>query len=135
MKNLLYIFTMILFISCASQYEAAREDKKHTPIVTQTKEVESDSVEYELIIFDPGFESWFVTRDMRSSARSNSYYKYWNQWYVLEWNQLFRSGHPLMENQIDYHTDEDYGFEVNYKLYHYFLYVENKYGITLIKRR
>jgi len=100
----------------------------------QNQLAENDSTEYELIILDPGFDSWFVTRNFKATARSETYYKHWNQFYVSEWNRLFYQGHPYFENSIDYDYTEDYGFDLNYKLYHYFLYTEEVTGIKLVNR-
>ncbi len=37
----------------------------------------------------------------------------------------------LYELRIDYDTRTDYGYEVNYKLYNYFIYFQRKYNQRL----
>jgi hypothetical protein len=38
------------------------------------------------------------------------------------------------ESHIDYDALTDYGLDLNYKLYNYFRFVEDEYGINLIGR-
>lgn len=67
-------------------------------------EEEKDSVEYELIVLDPKFESWLATQPP-ATFYSQQYYETWNQQYVTEWNH--RHNNPLRygsfyETYIDY---------------------------------
>ncbi|MDQ1769255.1 hypothetical protein GQR60_00295 [Labilibaculum sp. A4] len=132
MKKIIYLFFILSIVYGCSTYSAFK-----TPVPVQDNENEiavTDSVEYELLILDPGFESWFTTRNMMATAHTNNYYKNWNQIYVLEWNQQYMLGNPNMDNYIEYDPLEDYGFEINYKLYNYFQFVEEKTGISLVRR-
>ena len=110
------------------------------PTATEGQSVEmnndNDSTEYSLIVLDPGYESYLA---MQPSAHfySQQYYESWNQRYVMEWNTRHRN--PLQyggfyETEINYNAREDYGLDLNYRLYYYFLFIRNKYGITLIDR-
>ncbi len=86
--------------------------------------------EYELIIFDPGFETWFISRSKPMNFYSKSYYESKNRLYVNAWNDLFfkyGSNSPF-EYQINYDFTVDYGIELNYKLFWYFKYIEDLYG-------
>ena len=135
MKNLLIsIFTILIFGACSS-YSSFNESTtaKNKNVVDKTS-IAKDTCEYELVILDIGFETWFATHNMLAAAHSNQYYKNWNQRYVSEWNRLHLQGHPYFENLIDFRPTEDYGFDINYKLYHYFLFVEDKTGIKLVQR-
>ncbi|MFA9370817.1 MAG: DUF6146 family protein [Labilibaculum antarcticum] len=132
MKKIVYILFMLSIIYGCSTYSAFK-----TPVPVQDKENETavtDSVEYELLILDTGFESWFASRNRFATAHSNAYYKNWNQIYVLEWNQLYMQGNPNIDNYIDYDQFEEYGLEINYKLYNYFQFVEEKTGISIVRR-
>lgn len=127
MKQIAFlIIAVIVIYGCSTQSVLTNTNDQLTAI--------EDSTEYELLILDIGFESWFATRNLISNAHSNTYYKNWNQIYVNEWNQLHMQGHPYFENYIDYTPFEDYGFDINYKLYNYFQFVEDKTGITLVRR-
>ncbi len=117
--------------SCSTQYVF----NKPIPIDdTNSKVAELDSTEYELLILDIGFDSWFATRSSIAMAHSNTYYKNWNHIYVTEWNQKHLQGHPCFENYIEYNLFENYGLDINYKLYNYFLFVEEKTGVSLVRR-
>ncbi len=99
--------------------------------------VVDDSLEYELLVLDPGFTSFLATQPP-AEHYSQSYYESWNHRYVLEWNSRHRN--PLRygdfyQTEIQYDPHTDYGLELNYQLYHYFQFVEKNYGIELIMRR
>ncbi len=132
MKNLILILFISLIVGACSSYSAFNKTESTNEDMTKTDI--ADSTEYELLILDIGFESWFATRNTSSTAHSNTYYRNWNQQYVSEWNRLHTQGHPYFESYIDYHPFIKYGFDINYKLYHYFLFVEDKTGITLVRR-
>ena len=77
---------------------------------------------------------------MASIAKPEGYYSQnflenRNQIMVLEWNQRVlqpaRYNPNLYEMQIDYSRQIDYGYEVNYKLYNYFIYFQRKYNQRL----
>jgi hypothetical protein len=95
-----------------------------------------DSTEYELIVLDPKFDSWLATQPP-ANYYSQQYYENWNQRYVTEWN--YRHDNPIrygnfFETRIDYDPNTDYGLELNYKLYYYFRFIEDEYGIVLVQR-
>lgn len=98
-------------------------------------DAEKDSTEYQLLIIDPGFDSWLATQPP-VNFHSNQYYRIWNLRYVNEWNNMYRTGrHPqYVESYVDYDPNAEYEVELNYKLYWYFRYFEKKYNITLVKR-
>jgi hypothetical protein len=132
MKKIIYLLLILSIVYGCSTHSAFK-----TPVPIQDEENEmlvTDSVEYELLILDIGFESWFATRNMIATAHSNNYYKNWNHIYVLEWNQQYMLGNPCIDNYIDYDQFEEYGLEINYKLYNYFQFVEEKTGISLVRR-
>lgn len=98
---------------------------------------ESDSVEYELIVLDPGYESYLLSQP-GMDYYSNDYYRLWNTRYVFEWN--YRFSHPLefgdiYEVYIDYRDNIDYGLEVNYRLYYYFRFFEKHHSVDLLPEK
>ncbi|WP_320019590.1 DUF6146 family protein [Labilibaculum manganireducens] len=132
MKKIICLLFILSIVYGCSTYSAFK-----TPVPVQGNENKiavTDSVEYELLILDTGFESWFATRNMMATAHTNNYYKNWNQIYVLEWNQQYMQRNPRIDNYIEYDPLEDYGLEINYKLYNYFQFVEEKTGISLVRR-
>lgn len=119
MKKLLIALAVIItIISCGTQ-------KKITPTLSK------DGSEYELLIFDARFESWFVSHTSEAMKKSNSYYEHQNWIYVQEWNNKYSSGHPFFQSYIDYRQDVNYGLDFNYKLYMYFQYVEKELKVKI----
>lgn len=97
-----------------------------------------DSTEYELIIIDAGFQSWFERNRKPEWYYSNDYLASWNYRYAVSWNARVRD--PMMnqdradnpfEMEIDYRPGIDYGIDLNYKLYYYFRYIEATWGKIL----
>lgn len=126
---------LITFSGCNSTKKAVEptelEKKAFSQKEGDTIEIASDKTEYQIIIIEPGFNFW-----LQSIARPEGYYSQsWlenrNQIYVINWNQrvLLPSQYDpsLYMLQIDYSADIDYGYEVNYKLYNYFIYFQRKY--------
>ena len=58
-----------------------------------------------------------------------------NRLYVFEWNQRVRNpsvfNPNVYENLIDYQPHIDYGYDVNYKLFNYFEFAQQKYSMRL----
>ena len=96
-----------------------------------TINISSDKTEYEIIIIEPGFNVWLESIAKPEGYYSQSFLENRNQIMVLNWNQ--RVLQPtnfdpnLYEMQIFYQHNIDYGYEVNYKLYNYFIYFQRKY--------
>ena len=116
--------------------ESPTQQPPQAKLVKNNAEEAKDSVEYELIVLDPKFEAWLATQPP-ANFYSQQYYETWNQQYVTEWNH--RHNNPLRygsfyETHIDYDPHIDYGLELNYRLYSYFRFIEDEYGIVLIPR-
>lgn len=97
---------------------------------------DNDSTEYSLIVLDSGFESYLASQPS-AKFYSQQYYENWNRQYVMEWNARNRS--PLTyggfyETYIDYDPFKDYGLDLNFRLYYYFQFIKDKYGIVLVDR-
>ncbi|MCF8226865.1 MAG: DUF6146 family protein [Bacteroidales bacterium] len=97
----------------------------------------SDSVEYQLIVFDPGYETYLLSQP-QMEYYSQEYYEFWNHRYVTEWN--LRHSQSLLygdiyETYIDYNRNTDYGLELNYRLYYYFRFFEQEYGVDLLPEK
>lgn len=98
---------------------------------------ESDSVEYELIVLDPGYDSYLIMQPPMEYY-SKQYYEMWNFRYVTEWN--YRHMQPLQygdiyETYIDYRPEIDYGLELNYKLFYYFRFFEKENNVDLLPEK
>ncbi len=135
-KNLVFLMVISVLVvsSCKTTKEASAPEQK-VQLVENDSIEESDSTEYELVVLDPGFESWLATQPPKE-YHSQRFYENRNTRYVIEWNQ--RHDSPLRygdfyQTRIDYDPHIDYGLELNYKLYYYFRYIEKEYGIKLIE--
>jgi len=131
MKNLIsYLALGLLIIGCVSTTKTSTI--KETKLPEGAVRIANDSLQYEIIIIDPGFETYLLTIAKPANFYSQSYYEAKNKFYVTEWN--IRAQNPLRyngaiyENVIDYDFNTDYGLDVNYKLYNYFKFVEYKYN-------
>ncbi|MCK0145634.1 DUF6146 family protein [Arenibacter sp. F26102] len=142
-KNIFTIGILILFIlslaNCTSSKKAISITDEEKTAFSQTQgdtiAIKDDKTEYEIIIIEPGFDFWLQSIAKPEGFYSQSYLENRNRIYVVEWNQRvrqpFRYNSNLYELQIDYDPNTDYGYEVNYKLYNYFIYFQRKYNQRL----
>jgi len=132
MKYILIIFGLTFLIYSCNTPKSTINEKEIIPTdqVADTIRIANEELEYEIIIIDIGFESWLVTQKP-ITYYSNSYLKIKNDFYVVEWNirvnQPFIYDPHLYEMAIDYDSFIDYGKEVNYKLFMYFQFFQQKY--------
>lgn len=136
MKNILYVFIAgILMFSCSTQNKTLTANGDDSVEKEKPVRIANDSLEYEIIIIDPGFYAY-----LNRIARPMSYYdqnflETRNRIYVTEWNNRARNpsiyGVNIYENVIDYQYGVDYGLEVNYKLFWYFQFAQRKYNMRL----
>jgi hypothetical protein len=124
-----------LLLSCNSARQAAGTSR---PDKIEFARAEGDSTEYELLIIDPGFDSWFMKNWRPMWYYTEDYLATWNLQYVTAWNQRVRNplgqGDPATNPfimEIDYRPGIKYGLELNFKLYQYFRYVDETWGRIL----
>src|SRR5699024_7427844 len=87
MKNIILLFLGALFtLGCARQASPVTDRPQQENLVIKNGENEE---EYELIIIDPQFRSWFVTHAKPVNFHSESYYENQNIRYVNAWNELY----------------------------------------------
>lgn len=136
MKTLVAVIGLLLIIiGCNSTKTVADVSQNPLAKVSDTVKIANDSLEYEVIIIDPGFSSWLAGRALPRGYYSENYLEVKNQFYVTEWNR--RAMQPslydtnLYEMQINYDMNIHYGYEVNYLIYNYFVYFQNRYNQRL----
>jgi hypothetical protein len=136
-KSILYI-VIILFavIGCNSTKNIDKNQKNSTSVTTSdTVKIANESLEYEVIIIDPGYSSWLISRAFPRGYHSEDYMKMKNIRYVNEWNiraqNRFQFDPNLYSMTIDYDQNINYGYEVNYLIYNYFIYFQNTYNQRL----
>lgn len=139
MKNLAFAACIILIVySCTTSKKTVEADNSSAKI-GDTIKITSDKTEYEIIIIEPGFNVWLNTTARPEGFYNQTYLENKNIFYVQAWNnrvlQPQRYNPNLYEMQIDYRQNIDYGYELNYKLYNYFIYFQNKYNQNLLGGR
>ncbi len=136
MRTILFLVVLVglLVLSCGTQSQAVANNEtdgqKEPPV-----RVANDSLEYEIIIIDPGFYAYLNSIALPESYYSQSFLEARNRIYVTQWN--LRAQNPtqynglIYENIIDYQPQINYGLEVNYKLFWYFQFAQRKYRMRL----
>jgi uncharacterized protein YcfL len=125
MRHFILIISVIfIFGACSAKKAVVKiEDQSST----------GDSVQYELIIDEQGFDSWVATNSKPIWYHEKEYYRTWNILYLTEFNYRVlqtNSDHPFTET-INYDLQTDYGLDLEYKLYWYFKFIEYKYNTKL----
>jgi len=125
----LFIISLLLTLGFAVNATDTMTGQK-----VQNDTIPVDSTEYELVVFDPDFETWYLMQP--SFDHSLEYFRSRNILYVSEWNRrhmspaIYGSGYA---SHIDYNPDIDYGLEFERKLYYYFRYFEEKNHVNLLR--
>ena len=132
---LYYIFILLsiisIVISCNSTKDLSTNDKPK--LESDTIRIANDEIEYEVIIIDPGFNSFLYGQAKPRNYYSEEHLKSRNQIWVREWNNRVRQ--PMYHDpnlymwEIDYDSSIDYGYEVNYLIYNYLVYFQMKNNI------
>ena len=134
MKILKYSISIIVFSlflwACGSSPIKKRINKKEEPVV-----IANDSLEYEITIIDIGFNLYLNAIAQPRGYYSQTYLEARNKVWVINWNQRVQNPNRfnpnIYENIIAYEQNIDYGYEVNYMLFNYFLFAQRKYKMSL----
>ncbi|WP_299122798.1 DUF6146 family protein [uncultured Winogradskyella sp.] len=136
-KIIPFIIIIALIASCKSYNNNQTIDNGNDSglVENDTVSISSEDSDYEIIIIEPGFNAWLVSTARPRGFHSQQWLESRNALMVQTWNQ--RNLQPmtfdpsLYELRIDYDTYTDYGYDINYKLYNYFLYFQLKYNQRL----
>jgi len=133
MKNLIYIFVLGLFIySCSATKNRDFNQQEVTANANDTVRIANDSLEYEIIVIEPGFNLFINSIARPRGYYSQSYLENKNKFLVQEYNsrvaQPFSYNPNLYIQEINYDNSVDYGYEVNYMLYNYFVFFSREYN-------
>ena len=116
-------------------YACSSTPVKNKVIKEQPVVIANDSLEYEIVIIDIGFNFYLNSIAKPMSFHSLSYLESKNYVFVSAWNRRARNPSQfnvnIYGNFIDYQINVSYGLEVNYKLYWYFKFAEQKYKMRL----
>lgn len=126
---------LVLVLACTSNKSlTSTPQPEKTVAQNDTVRIVNDSLDYEVIIIDAGFTSWLAGRAYPRNYYSQMYLEGKNRPWVYEWN--IRATNPAVYGDlyllpIDYNPSINYGYEVNYLLYNYLVYFQNKYNQRL----
>jgi signal peptidase I len=132
MKKIAFIIVLIAIIGACSTPKNNLAPLPATAAVKgDTVRIANDSLEYEVIIIDPGFSTWLNSIALPGGYYSQFYLENKNRFYITEWNnraqQPLRFDPNLYEMTINYDPQINYGYEVNYLIYNYMIYFQNRY--------
>lgn len=125
-KSIFLVFIASFFLfSCNSNKNFSAENTEK--LKSDTIQISNPDLEYEVIIIDGGFTSWFNSYAKPKDFYSQSYLESRNRHWVMEWN--IRARNPMRygnmyEMPIDYESNIDYGYHVNYMIYNYLVYFQ-----------
>lgn len=125
------VFLMLVILAVVQQVGLGQ--KKADRIKVKADTVVVDSIGYKLIVLDPGFDAWLAGKPSKDFY-SKEYYELKNRLYVTEWNLRYMNSRNglLYDTYIDYKPQIDYGLDLNYRLYYYFLYFEETNHVRLL---
>lgn len=133
MKNFIYLL-LILFIIIACSTTKSNSSvgaTNGTVPLNDTIRIANDSLEYEVIIIDNQFSYWLASRAYPRNYYPQSYLENKNKFWINEWNnrvmQPQRYNPNLYEMSINYDSNINYGYEVNYLIYNYLVFFQNTY--------
>jgi hypothetical protein len=132
------MFLGLIIISCNANKSIITKNKSTAPKTSDTIKIANKDIEYEVIIIDPGFNTWLNSLAYPRGFYDQSYLETKNQQYINEWNYRFSQpqqyNRDLYEMSIDYDSTINYGYEVNYLIYNYMVYFQNNYRQKLSGR-
>ena len=132
MKYLLtFLIFVLLMMSCDANKTITKDSNVNLGVENDTIRMANDDLEYEILIIDPGFNSFILTQPPRGHY-GLTYLENKNRNFVLEYNNRARNPQQfdfnLYPQAIDYNYGTSYGYEVNYMLYNYFRFFMQKYN-------
>lgn len=144
MIRILTVIAIVAMISCSGVKTSAdqpvndistSEQEVFNASESDTVRIGNDSTEYEIIIIDPGFSIWLNRIAQPRGYYTQNFMEARNQIFVTNWNirvlQPQQYDPDLYLWQINYDPNIDYGYEVNYMLFNYFIYFQRKYNQRL----
>lgn len=131
-----YILTILTIFAALCSCESNKKILKQSPNkegVIDTIRIANDELEYEIIIMEQGFDRYLNTQPPEDFY-GTSFLENKNYLYVTAYNRRVMNityGRDLYPQHINYDTTVHYGQEVNYLLYMYFKFFEQKYNQKL----
>ena len=123
----------LLIASCDANKSITKEKDINTNVANDTIRIANDELEYEIIIIEPGFNSFLLMQPQRGYY-GLTFLENKNRMFVNTYNNRVNNpqqyDYTLYTQVIDYNYGIDYGYEVNYMLYNYFKFFMQRYNQT-----
>lgn len=131
----LLIVGFSLFFGCNSTSTSVAQNTA-AKTSNDTIRIANDSLQYEVIIIDGGFNYWLNSTARPRGSYSQTHLESRNIPWVTEWNNRAMSPRnnrerELFQMPINYQYGTNYGYEVNYLIYNYLVYFQLKNNIRL----
>lgn len=131
MKKISLLLTLLILIITIASCGGVKPDLQGTANeMSDTVRIANDSLEYEILIIEPGFNQWLATQ-MPRGFNEQFWFENRNIFLVTEYNNRVLNSTQydgqLYLQQIDYRPDVDYGYEVNYLLWNWFQFFQERY--------
>ena len=136
MKGLFIFLTFLatFIFSCNSGKSSVSNKEDNNLVINDTIHIKNKKLEYDIIIIEPGFQDWLATQPPKGYY-DITFLENRNRLWVGEYNRRvldYRYSKQLYEQEINYDPSVHYGMEVNYLLYNYLKYFQQKYKQKLI---
>lgn len=131
MKTSVVLFLFLLFYAWSCKPIKTLSNDKNMASKNDTLRIANDSLEYEIIIIEPGFNGWLASRPQQRGFYGQNFLETRNRVWVQTYNQRVFQKPELYQNTIDYQQHINYGYEVNFLLYHYLVYFQQRYQQNL----
>ena len=115
-RSIVLLFSgLLILVACnASQNKKKIEEK--SKLESDTIRIANKEIEYEVLIIDVGFSSWFNSNAKPRNYYSQSYLESRNRVWVLEWNRRAmlssQYNQNLYEMTINYETNINFSYNV-----------------------
>lgn len=129
MKKIFFLLGIFLLtLNCAPQQTGPKDGK-----TVALKPEKNDDGEWDLEVLDPQWNYFLNAVAKPMGMYTESYLKTKNNFLVSEWNSYYyaRKFPNIIENPIDYDSQENYGLKFEYKLYQVFAFVQWRYGLKM----
>ena len=128
-KLTLCLLILIMAITSCKTNEKTLGNTEEQPV-----RIANEELEYEVIVFDIGFNRFLNTQAQPRGFYTPSFLEVKNKFFVSQYNS--RVGNinkwgDFYGPRINYENHLHYGYEVNYLLYNYFLFFQQKYNQKL----
>jgi hypothetical protein len=141
MHHIFYLLIAVgIFYQCKPLKTNAPSNTSSDNISTSSNDtirITNSEAAYDIIIIEPGFAVWLLSQQPKENFTSDLL-AIRNRLFVAEWNRRVQQPTRyrklnLYEQEINYFPTVDYGLEVNYKLFMYFKFFQEKYNQNLLQ--